>query len=274
MTSGVDVLSVIGCNHDDIGTMTNLSPAAPDVPSVMTNAAFAVGLFERLDIPFFLKNADLVYVAVNPAMARLCGVTDPAALVGRRAVDLFPRAEAERFEALDRAVMASGRPLHDRLERVAAGRGRPAWLLYSRVPVCDAAGRLSGIAASARRMDDGEAQAPRFARLSAAVAWLEADLARPFDLVVLAAAAGVSAAQIERDFRAAFSMPPRRFQQKLRIDWACAALIGGAPVAEIALACGFADQSAFTRRFHAIAGCTPSLWRRRHRSLAKPRALG
>lgn len=227
--------------------------------------AFVDALFSRLDVPFFLKDAQLVYVAANPAMARLCGVADAAALVGRRAADLFPRAEAERFEALDRAVMASGRPLHDRLERVAAGRGRPAWLLYSRVPAHDAAGRLAGIAASARRLDENEAHSPRFARLSAAVAWLEADLARPFDLAALAAAAGVSPAQLERDFRAAFGMPPRRFQHKLRIDRACAALAGPASVADIALACGFADQSAFTRRFHAIAGCAPGTWRRRHR---------
>lgn len=224
-------------------------------------------LFDRLDGPFFLKDAALVYVAANPAMARLCGLADPAALIGRRAADLFPRAEAERFEALDRAVMASGRPLHDRLERVASGRGRPAWLLYSRVPVPGADGRVSGIAASARRLDENEAHSPRFARLAAAVGWLEADLARPFDLAALAAAAAVSPAQIERDFRSAFGMPPRRFQHKLRIDRACAALAGESRVADVALACGFSDQSAFTRRFHAIAGCTPSAWRRRHRAL-------
>lgn len=233
-------------------------------------AEFVPSLFDRLDVPFFLKDAALVYVAANPAMARLCGLDDPARLIGRRASDLFPRIEADRFETLDRQVLASGLALHDRLERVAAGRGRPAWLLYSRVPVRDAGGSMVGVAASARRLDEAESQAPRFARLAAAVAWLEAHLASPLDLAALAQAAGVSPAQVERDFHAAFGMPPRRFQHKLRVEQACAALSGPGSIADIALSCGFADQSAFTRRFHAIAGCTPTTWRQRHRKLQAP----
>lgn len=251
------VLSAIAAGRADIGTMETAAYAADFVPS----------LFARLDVPFFLKDAALVYVAANPAMARLCGQDDPARLIGRRAADLFPRLEAERFEALDRQVLASGIALHDRLERVAPPRGRPAWLLYSRVPVRDAAGSVVAIAASARRLDEAEKQSPRFARLAAAVAWLEAHLADSLDLAALAAAAGVSPAQVERDFKAAFGMPPRRFQHKLRIERACAALAGPGSIAGIAIACGFADQSAFTRRFHAIAGCTPSQWRQRHRRL-------
>jgi PAS domain S-box-containing protein len=261
MAAGGIVLTAFGTLCDDIGTMTM---AMPDPAADMAGAAAALpALFDRLDVPFFLKDRHLVYVAANPAMARLCGFADPSALVGRRAADLFPRAEAERFEALDRGVMHSGRPLHDRLEHVASGRGRPAWLLYSRVPVHDHLGRVAGVAASARRLDERERRAPRFARLAAAVDWLEAHLAAPLDLPSLARAAGVSPAQLERDFRNAFGMPPRRFQHKLRIERACAALAGSASVAEIALACGFADQSAFTRRFRAIAGCTPSAWRQR-----------
>lgn len=258
MAGSADVLSALGGIRDDIGTMTALLPEPL--------AAVLPPLFDRLDVPFFLKDARLVYVAANPAMARLCGFGDPAALIGRRALDLFPRAEAERFEALDRDVMLSGRPLHDRLEHVAAGRGRPAWLLYSRVPVRDAGGQIAGVAASARRLTEDDAKGPRFARLAAAVAWLDAHLAQPLDLAALAAVAGVSPAQVERDFRTAFGMPPRRFQHKLRIDRACAALDGAGSVADIALACGFSDQSAFTRRFRSIAGCTPTAWRQRRRS--------
>ncbi len=261
MASGADVLSPFHAHCDDIGTMTAISRFDP----ASVDARFLPPLFDRLDVPFFLKDAELVYIAANPAMARLCGMDRADALIGRRAVDLFPRKEAERFEAFDREVMRSGRPMHDRLERVAAGRGRPAWLLYSRVPVHDHTGGLVGIAASARRLDETAAHGPRFARLAAAVDWLEANLDQPLDLAALAGAAGVSPAQVERDFHAAFAMPPRRFQHKLRIERACAALAGTSPIAEIAVACGYADQSAFTRRFRAVAGCTPSAWRHRRR---------
>jgi len=37
----------------------------------------------------------------------------------------------------------------------------------------------------------------------------------------------------------------------------------GRPIAEIALDCGFYDQSAFTRQFRKRTGVTPERWRRR-----------
>jgi AraC-like DNA-binding protein len=37
------------------------------------------------------------------------------------------------------------------------------------------------------------------------------------------------------------------------------------PLAQIALACGFANQSHFTRVFKLATGCTPAAWQRRSR---------
>jgi len=38
----------------------------------------------------------------------------------------------------------------------------------------------------------------------------------------------------------------------------------GGPIVNVAHACGFADQSAFTRRFRATIGMSPSEYRRMH----------
>jgi AraC-like DNA-binding protein len=37
------------------------------------------------------------------------------------------------------------------------------------------------------------------------------------------------------------------------------------PIVEVALACGFSDQSAFTRQFKTTTGLTPSEYRRSRR---------
>jgi AraC-like DNA-binding protein len=251
MAADTEVLLPPRIDHAEIGTM--------DGPTLNLLSR----LFERLDdCPFFIKNESLHYTAANPAMARLCGAESPAMLIGRRADAFFPKLVAERYEALDREVIETGRTLNDRLDLVAAGKGAAAWLLFSRHPVQDGEGRIIGVAASARRLAGAEASTPVYARLARAVARLEAAPEASLNLPSLARAAGVSPSQIERDFRAAFGVSPQRFLHKLRITRALPLLGKGAAIADVALAVGYSDQSAFTRRFHRVMGCTPSAWRR------------
>ncbi|MBB6227919.1 AraC-like DNA-binding protein [Polymorphobacter multimanifer] len=237
--------------------------AGADIGTMHAAVALASSLFERLDdCPFFIKDAGLRYVAANPAMARLCGVRDAAALLGARASAFFPPLVAARYEALDAQVLASGEPLTDRLDLAAAGRGSAAWLLFSRHPLRGEDGSIIGVAASARRLAASEARQPMYARLARAVAQLEARPSGALDLEGLAALVGVSPSQLERDFRSAFGMSPMRFLHKLRIDRALPLIRDGQPIAEVAQAVGYTDQSAFTRRFGLVMGCTPTEWRR------------
>ena len=56
----------------------------------------------------------------------------------------------------------------------------------------------------------------------------------------------------------------RSLLTKARIDAASTLLLDESrSVAEIAQACGYGDQSAFTRQFKATVGATPSAYRRR-----------
>ena len=49
---------------------------------------------------------------------------------------------------------------------------------------------------------------------------------------------------------------------RLRIDRACDRLRHtNAPLSELALECGYADQPAFTRQFHKSVGLTPGAYR-------------
>lgn len=67
-------------------------------------------------------------------------------------------------------------------------------------------------------------------------------------------------------FRAATGTTPYQWLLKQRIDTACALLRGSdLALAEIALRCGFADQSHFTRQFRRSVGETPGRWRKRAR---------
>ena len=66
-----------------------------------------------------------------------------------------------------------------------------------------------------------------------------------------------------RAFRETTGMTPYQWVQRERIDRARNLLRrSDTPLAEVAIACGFADQSHFTRVFAGIVGTTPGNWRR------------
>jgi PAS domain S-box-containing protein len=214
------------------------------------------------DAPFFIKDAQLRYVAVNSAMVRLTGARSSHDLIGQTAQRYFDTDLARHFEALDRQVLRTGRPLPDRLELVLPTRRPARWLLFSRLPVRDDHGTIIGILAAARLLPATDAAGADYGRLAGVLAALTADPAAPHRIADLAQLAGCSLSQLEREFRRMFSITPQAFLQKLRLDRAMECLGSGMSVAETAYACGYADHSAFTRRFKAATGLTPRAYQR------------
>ncbi len=79
----------------------------------------------------------------------------------------------------------------------------------------------------------------------------------------LAALVSLSAKHFARVFRQSTGTPPHRWLIERRLDRAKAMLVeGDLNLAEIALACGFADQSHFTAAFRKLVGMTPGSYRR------------
>lgn len=79
----------------------------------------------------------------------------------------------------------------------------------------------------------------------------------------LAAACGLSEGHFARAFRAAMGLPPHRWLIRQRVNKAMHLLRHtDRLLPDIALACGFADQSHLTRTFTGIVGVSPAKWRR------------
>lgn len=103
------------------------------------------------------------------------------------------------------------------------------------------------------------------ASLRRALAYIEDQPSVRVSLSDLAAAAGLSRFHFSRMFRKYIGMTPALYVERSRIEHAKAMIrLGQLPLAEIAYAVGFADQSHFTRRFRHHEGCTPSDYIREH----------
>lgn len=90
-------------------------------------------------------------------------------------------------------------------------------------------------------------------------AHLDGDIA----LQRVAEACDLSVSHFARAFKKSFRTPPYRWLIERRVDKARDLMKNSRlPLADIAIQCGFADQSALNRSFKRIHGVTPGIWRR------------
>ena len=80
-------------------------------------------------------------------------------------------------------------------------------------------------------------------------------------LDALATELGVHPSHLVRVFRREYGLPPHRYLVGRRLDLARRLLLDGLPIADVAAAAGFHDQSHLTRHFRALLGTTPGAFR-------------
>lgn len=89
------------------------------------------------------------------------------------------------------------------------------------------------------------------------------DFREPLKLAELAVIAGVHPDHLSRAFKRHVGMLVGEYIRSCRLEWTCGRLMGTAePIADIALAAGFSDQSHFTKHFKRRFANTPARFRR------------
>ena len=111
-------------------------------------------------------------------------------------------------------------------------------------------------------------------QMRTATGLLESHLDGKIALQQIAAACDLSVSHFARAFRQTFQKPPYQWLTERRVDKARDLMVSSRlPLADIAIQCGFADQSSLNRSFKRIHGVTPGAWRRgpAHRPDSTPR---
>ncbi|MBB6484997.1 AraC-like DNA-binding protein [Rhizobium lusitanum] len=104
----------------------------------------------------------------------------------------------------------------------------------------------------------------------AAREYLEAHVTRGVRSQELEQITGLDRFALARHFRAAFATSPHRFLLMRRLQQAKALIVEGEPIAEVAAATGFADQSHLTRHFKKAFGIAPGAWSSMVRAAGTP----
>jgi AraC-like DNA-binding protein len=246
-----------------------IAPAAvEDDPAFALAAALGrpfagIELFDRVpDTVFFIKDRETRYVAVNETLVHRCKLAGKEALVGRKASEVFMSPLGERFEAQDLRVIAEGLSIRAKMELHLYPDGGEGWCLTWKEPLIDAAGVIRGLIGISRDAPALSGPAPVSAALSATLGYIDDHLDQPLRIPELAARAGLSPFRFDQRIRALFGLSAGQYLSRARIGRACDRLRHtDAPLSELALECGYADQAAFTRQFHKSVGLTPGAYR-------------
>jgi AraC-like DNA-binding protein len=188
-------------------------------------------------------------------------------ILGRTDYDLSPAFLADQFRHDDEQVLA-GHRIVNRLERMDEAPGATAWNITDKIPVVDAKGAIIGTAGITRAAGPASSLESTTPGFGPALAHMRAHFPHEITNQSLASVSNMSLRAFERRFRAAFHLTPQKFLRKLRLRIASRALIHtDESLSDIALTCGFADQSHFSREFRRQFGRTPREYREHYRQL-------
>ena len=217
-------------------------------------------MFDALGLAFAVKDAESRVVCASRPILEKFGLTE-AQIVGTTDRDRYPARLAEVFRKSDREVVESGRPVIDRLEVWYDATGALDWCRVTKLPLRDRRGKVVGVMMAMRPWGGRRELGSELGGLVERIRRAPGEAHRVPDL---ARRAGLSPRQLQRRFVELFGVGVKEFVTRARIREAAGLLRSTArPIAEIALDCGFYDQSAFTRQFRARTGLTPERYRRK-----------
>ncbi len=216
------------------------------------------------DVYFYLKDVNSRWQECNSAALTLFNAAKKSDVVGKTDWDFYPEQIAREIIQDDRSVIETGRPIVNKLEVIVDQSGRLLWVLTTKRPARDREGRICGVMGLTRPVGTTDMLPEGYRQFSKVIAYVEEHYRTPLEVSELARIACLSESQFRKRFVKLFKISPSKFINRIRVQTAAKLLLSSdAAIAEIALQCGFCDQSYFTRQFSHFFGLTPKRYRDR-----------
>ncbi len=228
------------------------------------------------DVLAWVKDREGRYLWVNRAFLLNYSIDHPEfegemsedRILGKTDYDLSPVFLADQFRLDDEYVLAGNR-IVNRIERVGEAYGVMGWNVTNKIPVFDAQRTIIGTAGITRVLNQPASGQGAAAGFGSVLEYIRDHYQGPISNQQLADVSMMSLRAFERQFLASFHLPPQKYLRKMRLRIASRALIYTTEsLSELALSCGFADQSHFTREFRRQFGRTPRDYREHYKAVA------
>lgn len=239
-----------------------------DESSLPQSTLHALAIVETMfddisDATFFVKDNKGQYAIVNQTLASRCGLTTKSDALGKSADQVFAPPYGKAYTKQDELILRTGKPIKDKLELQTYPDGSIGWCITNKTPIRAEDGTVIGMLGMSRDLHIGSAREESIPELAAAVEHIQKNFDQQLRIADLAKMTSLSVYQFEKRMKKVFHVTAGQFIMHTRIDASRDMLAhSDKQIAEIAMECGFCDQSAFTRQFKLLSGLTPSTFRK------------
>ena len=250
------------------GTMSELKPLYDgllqqrpvNLATLVANLAVVLPVLDVMDkVVFFIKDTDARYVLVNHSLVQRLGCKRAEDLLGQTSAQMFAAAQGNVYIEQDLQVLQQGMSITDKLELHVYSHGELGWCLTYKHPIYDVTGRIIGLMGVSLDLASDELNQTKASHKFGKIeTHIREHLSEDIRVQTLADLIGMSVSQLERRLKKNFHMTPKQLIQKIRLEQAVQLLQADHAIADIALACGYTDHSAFTRQFKQMTGISPS----------------
>lgn len=111
-------------------------------------------LMSQIPDTIYFKDTASRFTRINPAQARMLGVADPKQAVGKTDADFFTPEFAREALADEQAILASGKTLVNKVEKVTRLDGQTRWVSATKAPIFDKQGQITGLVGVSREIPE------------------------------------------------------------------------------------------------------------------------
>lgn len=125
--------------------MTKKTPVArAHAPAARTDADLLRAFLEHIPAAVYFKDRQSRFVRISRSMAQWFGLKDPAEAINKTDFDIFTEEHAKQAFNDEQEIIRTGRPIIGKEERETWSDGRETWVLTTKLPLVDDAGRVIG----------------------------------------------------------------------------------------------------------------------------------
>lgn len=216
------------------------------------------------DVRFWIKDKNSVFQWVNSSFLENYALQNSKEVIGKTDFDFSPFYIAEQFIIDDKAVL-QGKEVENRIELVSSVDKTINWCYTTKRPVTSITGEIIGTMGISRKLSNQSNPEIPIYRLSEIVKFIHENIHNPVSISKMAELMNCSISTLERTFRKLLHASPMDFTRKIKMQYACKALIKSeSSIFDIAFSLGYADQSHFIREFKKYIQITPFQYRKQY----------
>ncbi|MDR1484857.1 MAG: AraC family transcriptional regulator [Planctomycetaceae bacterium] len=223
-------------------------------------------LFDFLPNVFFhVKDIHQKFIWMNAALREHLGEKESMGFLNKTDTDYFNPNLVFLYQNEDNEVITTRQPILNQPWFVPSCNNEQKWFLSSKFPLLDTDGNVIATAGLMRILPKEYETANQLNEMKNVIDYIFAHYCEKITLDELASLVFLSQRQFERRFHEIFYLSPSNFILKVRIDKAIRCLVeNDESITQIALNCGFYDNSHFTRQFKKITKMSPIQFRKKY----------